>query len=108
MQDTPQWHNEEVLKRRKENKAPQDAFEILENMNTQQLQNDKLKIIQWIIELKDYSMVEKIKSLMYASSVSYTLTDEQQEILNSQVNEDKSQYYPAEKLYDDLKNKYEL
>jgi len=33
-------------------------------MNTQELQNDKLNIIHWISELQDYSVVEKIKSIM--------------------------------------------
>ncbi len=33
-------------------------------MNTQQLQNDKLNIINWISQLEDYSLVEKIKSIM--------------------------------------------
>ena len=77
-------------------------------MNTQQLQKDKLHIINWITELEDCSIIEKIKTLMNTSSPSYVLTDEQQEILNSQVNEDKSQYIDADKLYTDLKNKYEL
>ena len=38
----------------------------------------------------------------------YTLSKEQQEILDSQVNEDKSHYTKADKLYSDLKSKYEL
>ena len=77
-------------------------------MNTQQIQNDKLLIINWITELEDYSLIEKIKSLMTTSSTSYVLTDEQQEILNSQVNEDRSQYKDADKLYTDLKSKHGL
>ena len=43
-------------------------------MDTQQLQNDKLNIIHWISELQDYSVVEKIKSIMStAKDVSLTL-----------------------------------
>lgn len=38
----------------------------------------------------------------------YKLSNEQQEILDSQVNEDKSNYIDADKLYTDLKSKYEL
>ena len=33
-------------------------------MNTQQLQDDKLNIINWISQLQDYTVVEKIKSIM--------------------------------------------
>ena len=33
-------------------------------MNTQQLQDDKLNIINWISQLQDYTIVEKIKSIM--------------------------------------------
>jgi hypothetical protein len=77
-------------------------------MNTQQLQNDKLSIITWISQLQDYSLVEKIKTLMSSSNPSYILTDEQQKILDSQINLDKSLYTDADSLYTDLKNKYEL
>ena len=33
-------------------------------MSIQQLQNDKLNIINWVSQLQDYSLIEKIKSLM--------------------------------------------
>lgn len=33
-------------------------------MDTQQLQEDKLSIINWISELQDYSLVKEIKALM--------------------------------------------
>ena len=33
-------------------------------MNIQQLQDDKLNIINWISQLQDYTVVEKIKSIM--------------------------------------------
>lgn len=38
----------------------------------------------------------------------YSLSKEQQQILDSQLNSDKSTYTDAEKLYTELKNKYEL
>ena len=38
----------------------------------------------------------------------YTLTKEQQQILDSQINSDKSTYIDAETLFDTLKSKYEL
>lgn len=38
----------------------------------------------------------------------YSLSNEQQQILDSQLNSDKSTYIEAETLYTDLKNKYEL
>lgn len=33
-------------------------------MNTHQLETDKLNIINWISQLQDYSVVEKVKQLM--------------------------------------------
>ena len=38
----------------------------------------------------------------------YNLSADQQQILDSQFNSDKSTYSDAETLYTDLKNKYEL
>lgn len=38
----------------------------------------------------------------------YTLSKEQQEILDSQLNSDKSTYIDAETLFDNLKNKHDL
>ena len=38
-------------------------------MNTQQLQDDKLSIINWITQLQDYSLVEKVKAIMSSSDV---------------------------------------
>ena len=37
-------------------------------MNTQQLQDDKLSIINWITQLQDYSLVEKVKAIMSSSN----------------------------------------
>jgi hypothetical protein len=41
-------------------------------------------------------------------SKSYTLSDEQQQLLDNQIHSDKSSYIKAEMLYSDLKKKYEL
>lgn len=49
-------------------------------MNTQQLQNDKLNIINWISELQDYSLVEKIKTIM-SKAKENSLTTEQKKLL---------------------------
>jgi len=72
-------------------------------MNTPQLQNDKLKIINWITQLEDYTLVEKIKSLMKESGKPFHLTNEQQKILDTQVNSNKSLYTDAEVLFTNLK-----
>ncbi len=72
-------------------------------MDTPQLQKDKLKIINWITQLEDYSLVEKIKSLMKEPGKPYLLTKEQQEILDSQVNSDKTLYTDSEVLFTELK-----
>jgi hypothetical protein len=42
------------------------------------------------------------------SSKPYTLSLAQQQLLDNQLNSDKSTYIDADKLYDDLKSKYEL
>jgi hypothetical protein len=42
------------------------------------------------------------------SSKPYTLSLAQQQLLDSQLNTDKNTYIDADKLYDDLKSKYEL
>ena len=36
-------------------------------MNTQKLQNDKLNIINWINQLQDYSVLDKVKNIMNSS-----------------------------------------
>ena len=72
-------------------------------MTAPQLQNDKLKIINWITQLENTSLVEKIKFLMKELGKPYLLTNEQQKILNSQVNSDKSLYTDAEVLFTELK-----
>jgi hypothetical protein len=38
-------------------------------MNIQQLQNDKLNIINWISQLQDYYIIEKVKSIMSSSDI---------------------------------------
>lgn len=39
-------------------------------MDTQKLQNDKLHLIQWITQIQDHILIEKIKSLMCTSNES--------------------------------------
>jgi len=62
------------------------------------------------------SQIEAVKAFMKALKIkfeianvkSYELSAEQQEILDNQINLDKSLYTDAESLYTDLKKKYEL
>ena len=77
-------------------------------MDIQQLQEDKLSIIQWIIQLQDDSVIERIKALMNTAEKPYSLTEEQQMTLNEQVGLDKTLYTAADKVYLDLKRKYDL
>lgn len=49
-------------------------------MNTQKLQNDKLNLIQWITQIQDHTLIEKIKSLMSTSNDNLQLTIEQEVI----------------------------
>ena len=65
---------------------------------------------------EDASQIEAVKAFMKALKIkfeianvkSYELSTEQQEILDSQINLDKSLYTHAESIYTDLKKKYEL
>ena len=65
---------------------------------------------------EDDSQIEAVKAFMKALKIKfeianvkpYELSAEQQEILDSQVNSDKSEYKDAESIYTDLKKKYEL
>jgi hypothetical protein len=49
-------------------------------LNTQQLQNDKLSIIKWMSQLEDFSLVEKIKSIMISTDA--YLTNEQKNAID--------------------------
>ncbi|WP_276381352.1 DUF2683 family protein [Flavobacterium sp. H4147] len=65
---------------------------------------------------EDDSQIEAVKAFMKALKIKfeianikpYELSSEQQEILNSQINLDRSNYKDAESIYTDLKKKYEL
>ncbi|UTN03476.1 hypothetical protein L0669_19330 [Flavobacterium bizetiae] len=65
---------------------------------------------------EDASQIEAVKAFMKALKIkfeianvkTYELSAEQQEILDSQINSDKSLYTDAELSYTDLKKKYEL
>lgn len=75
-----------------------------------------MQTISIIAHPRDNSQIEAVKAFMKALKIkfeiskekSFTLSREQQQILNSQLNSDKSSYIDAETLYTDLKNKYEL
>jgi phosphoribosylamine-glycine ligase len=65
---------------------------------------------------EDASQIEAVKAFMKSLKIKfeianikpYELSSEQQEILDSQLNSDKSNYKDAEAIYTDLKKKYEL
>jgi hypothetical protein len=50
-------------------------------MNIQQLQKDKLRIIQWMSQLEDFSLVEKVKSIM-SSPDTCLLSNEQKNAID--------------------------
>ena len=50
-------------------------------MSTQQLQKDKLNIINWISQLEDISLVEKLKAIM-SSSETCLLSDLQKKAID--------------------------
>lgn len=51
-------------------------------MQSVQLQKDKLELIEWITQLEDETVVQKLKQIMLEEdSYGFTLTDEQKLIL---------------------------
>ena len=76
-------------------------------MNTVTLEalNEKLKNApQSILE----RVLEYVDALVEPKNKPYQLTKEQQQILDDQLNADKSNYKEAGKVYDELKEKYGL
>lgn len=65
---------------------------------------------------EDASQIEAVKAFMKALKIKFEianvkpceLSDEQQQILDSQINLDKNLYKDAETIYTDIKKKYEL
>ncbi len=65
---------------------------------------------------EDASQIEAVKAFMKSLKIKYEIANvkpyelsaEQQEILNNQLNSDRSLYKDAESVYADLKKKYEL
>ena len=69
---------------------------------TSKLKNAPQSVIERVIGYID-ALVESTPT-----TKPYTLTKEQQQILDSQLNSDKSTYIDAETLFDNLKSKYDL
>lgn len=75
-----------------------------------------MQVINITAYTEDASQIEAVKAIMkalkikfeIASTKSFKLSSEQQEILDSQINLDKNLYTNAESVYTDLKNKHEL
>lgn len=74
-------------------------------MNVPELQNDKLSIINWITQLQDHSLIEKIKELMADNK---QLSKEVKQMLDKRLKEDKSTYTPARESLNKIRSKYEL
>ena len=68
---------------------------------TRKLKNAPQSVLERVIGYID-ALVEP------ATTKPYTLSKEQQQILDSQINSDKSTYIDAETLFDNLKSKYDL
>ena len=77
-------------------------------MDTSQLQSDKLNIINWITEIQDYSILEKIKALMGSDNNPYEISFEQQQILDERLMENKSNFIPARESLNQLQKQYDL
>lgn len=74
------------------------TFNLLANKLKNAPQSVLERVIAYVDTLIDPTTISK----------TYTLTKEQQQILDNQINSDKSTYTEAETLYSDLKKKYEL
>lgn len=69
---------------------------------TKKLKNAPQSVLERVIGYVD-ALLEPT-----TATKTYRLSEEQQQLLDSQVNSDKTTYTEAETLYTDLKKKYEL
>jgi hypothetical protein len=69
---------------------------------TRKLKNAPQSVLERVIGYVD-ALIEPA-----TNTKPYSLSKEQQQILDSQLNSDKATYTDAETLYSDLKKKYEL
>lgn len=69
---------------------------------TRKLKNAPQSVLERVIGYVD-ALIEPT-----TNTKPYSLSKEQQQILDSQLNSDKATYTDAETLYSDLKKKYEL
>ena len=77
-------------------------------MDNQKLQNDKLHLINWITQIQDHALIEKIKSLMSASNQNLELTKEQDLILALEKGKEIGTQKNVDELSIDSKTDYEL
>ena len=78
----------------------------LKMANTQQLQNDKLSIINWITQLQDDSVVEKIKSIMSSSDKCSLSNDQKNAIDKSLISIKTKGTKPHNKVVEETKKRY--
>jgi hypothetical protein len=77
-------------------------------MNTQKLQNDKLNLIQWITQIQDHTLIEKIKSLMSTSNDNLQLTMEQEVIRGVEHGTEISRQNSGDNLLSDTSLEHKL
>jgi hypothetical protein len=77
-------------------------------MDNQKMQNDKLHLIQWISQIQDHSLVEKIKSLISASNENLQLTKELELLLGLEKGKEISSQKNTDELRIDSKTDYRL
>ena len=69
---------------------------------TKKLKNAPQSVLERVIGYVDALLEPTV------ATKTYRLSEEQQQLLDSQINSDKTTYTEAETLYTDLKKKYEL
>jgi hypothetical protein len=77
-------------------------------MDNQKMQNDKLHLIQWISQIQDHTLVEKIKSLISASNENLQLTKELELLLGIEKGKEISSQKNSDELRIDCKTDYKL
>ena len=75
-------------------------------MNTQQIQKDKLSSINWISELEDHAVVEKIKSLMSKDKENALSTEQKEAIDVALESIAKYETKSHDKVMEETKKKY--
>jgi excinuclease UvrABC nuclease subunit len=77
-------------------------------MDNQKLQKDKLHLINWIAQIQDHAIIEKIKALMSTSNENLQFTKEQELLYTIKQGKEISSSNSINEFDSDAKIDYEL